>query len=454
MIENQNKEFKTIWKDDYLKWVCGMANADGGIIYIGIDDKGKAVGINNITKLVKEIPNKIKDTMGIVPEVKIKNENSIPYIVIKVEKYPVPISYQGKIYMRSGSNNHEVNGAELDRIMLRKLGKTWDSIPVPNVSVSDLDKTSINKFKKLAVKNKRLTQRDIEVDDETLLKNLGLYDGDYLTIAAILLFHENPEKWVTGAYVKIGYFENNDSDLRYQDEIHGSLINQAENIIELVYLKYLKALIRYEDLKRIEEYMFPKEAFREIIYNSLQHKLYNSCIPIQISVYEDKMYIWNNGLFPTEITPENLYEKHFSQPANPKIAQTFFKAGFTESWGRGFEKIKDECIKNNNSIPQVKISENGVMIKCEPSTIYMKLLKQMKKENVQGNVQENVQENLKQIEIKILELIKNNPGLTQIQLSKILKVNSKTIYRGIQNLKNQNIIERIGSDRKGYWKMK
>lgn len=67
MIENQNKEFKTIWKDDYLKWVCGMANADGGIIYIGIDDKGKAVGINNITKLVKEIPNKIKDTMGIVP---------------------------------------------------------------------------------------------------------------------------------------------------------------------------------------------------------------------------------------------------------------------------------------------------------------------------------------------------------------------------------------------------
>ena len=54
MLENQDIEFKTIWKDEYLKWICGMANANGGIIYVGKDDKGKVIGINNAVKLVKE----------------------------------------------------------------------------------------------------------------------------------------------------------------------------------------------------------------------------------------------------------------------------------------------------------------------------------------------------------------------------------------------------------------
>ena len=71
MIENQDIEFKSIWKDEYLKWICGMANSNGGIIYIGKDDNGKVIGVNNAIKLVKEIPNKIKDTMGIIPEIKV-----------------------------------------------------------------------------------------------------------------------------------------------------------------------------------------------------------------------------------------------------------------------------------------------------------------------------------------------------------------------------------------------
>ena len=124
MIENQDIEFKSVWKDEWLKWVCGMANSNGGIIYIGKDNEGKTIGLKNATKLVKEIPNIIRDTLGIIPEVKIEEENELSYISIKVEKYPVPISYHGKLYIRSGSNNHEVTGAELNRMMLQMVGKT------------------------------------------------------------------------------------------------------------------------------------------------------------------------------------------------------------------------------------------------------------------------------------------------------------------------------------------
>ena len=96
--------------------------------------------------------------------------------------------------------------------------------------------------------------------------------------AAILMFHPDPEKWVTGAYIKIGYFGDSDSDLRYQDEVHGPLILQADKAIELIYTKYMKALIDYEGLQRIETYMFPMEGFREILLNAINHKDYSTGI--------------------------------------------------------------------------------------------------------------------------------------------------------------------------------
>lgn len=259
MLENQDIEFKTAWKDEYLKWICGMANANGGIIYIGKDDKGNIVGINNAIKLVKEIPNKVRDTMGIIPEVKIKEEKALLYIEIKINQYPMPISYQGKFYLRSGSNNHEVTGNELDRFLLDRVGKRWEDLPVKNATFNDLSKEAIRTFKEKAVKSGCLIAEDVEIDDETLLKNLGLYDGKYLNKAAILPFGKEPNKWIVGSYIKIGFFENDDADLRYQDEIHGALILQVDRAIELIYLKYLKALIHYEGIQRVEEYMFPRE---------------------------------------------------------------------------------------------------------------------------------------------------------------------------------------------------
>ena len=121
------------------------------------------------------------------------------------------------------------------------------------------------------------------------MDNLHLIDDDgYLIRAAMLAFYKDPEKWVTGSYIKIGYFGKSDSDLVYQDEVHGPLIEQVDKTVDLVYTKYMKALIDYEGIQRVEQFMFHKDAFREILLNAVVHKDYSSCNPIQISVYEDK----------------------------------------------------------------------------------------------------------------------------------------------------------------------
>lgn len=69
MPESQNIEYKTIWKDEYLKWICGFANAQGGTIFIGKDDNGNVVGVNSAKKLLEDLPNKITTVLGIVAEV-------------------------------------------------------------------------------------------------------------------------------------------------------------------------------------------------------------------------------------------------------------------------------------------------------------------------------------------------------------------------------------------------
>ncbi len=209
-----------------------------------------------------------------------------------------------------------------------------------------------------------------------LIENLHLVDEDsYLIRAAMLAFYHDPERWVTGAYIKIGFFGNSDSDLQYQDEIHGPLIEQIDRTIDLVYTKYMKARITYDSIQRVEVFMFPREAFREILLNAVVHKDYSSCNPIQISVYEDHMYIWNDGQMPENLrTTESLFAKHSSKPYNPKLAYVFFVSGMIEAWGRGFDKIKTACeALYDTPVPEYNITDDGIMVHCKANQRYLQL---------------------------------------------------------------------------------
>jgi len=93
--ENQDIEFKESWKDEYIKWICGFANAMGGKLYIGVDDHGNVVGIDNAKKLLEDIPNKVRDLLGIIVDLSMKKEADNEYLEIIVEPYPYPISYKG-----------------------------------------------------------------------------------------------------------------------------------------------------------------------------------------------------------------------------------------------------------------------------------------------------------------------------------------------------------------------
>ena len=242
MSESQLIEYKESWRDEYLKWICGFANAQGGVLYIGKRDDGSVCGVADSKKLMEDIPNKVRDALGLIVDVDLITENGLDVIKITVEENPYPVNYKGEYHYRTGSTKQLLQGSALTNFLLRKTGKNWDSVPLENVNVEDLDKESFDIFHREAIRSGRMSKDDLKLSNQDLLEKLNLLDGTMLKRAAVLLFHRNPEKWITGSFVKIGFFET-DADLRYQDEVHGSLMIQADRVIDLLYTKYLTAEI-------------------------------------------------------------------------------------------------------------------------------------------------------------------------------------------------------------------
>ena len=143
MPEQQNIEYKSAWHDDYLKWVCGFANAQGGVIYIGKDDNGGVSGIDDYKRLMDDIPNKVRNAMGISVEVNLHEESGKYFIEIVTHPYSVPISLRGRYYYRSGSTKQELTGASLNEFLLKKSGKTWDDVIEPRATYDDIDEKAV-----------------------------------------------------------------------------------------------------------------------------------------------------------------------------------------------------------------------------------------------------------------------------------------------------------------------
>lgn len=152
MAENQNIEYKESWRDEYLKWICGFANANGGKISVGKNEAGEVVGLKDSKKLLEDIPNKTKDILGILVDVDLHQTEKGDFIEISVEAYPYPVNYKGQYHYRSGSTKQELKGAALDKFLLQRKGKRWDAVPVPNVSINDLKKETFDFFRKKAFK--------------------------------------------------------------------------------------------------------------------------------------------------------------------------------------------------------------------------------------------------------------------------------------------------------------
>jgi len=467
--ECQNIEYKTSWHDKYLEWICGFANAQGAVMYFGVNDDHEVVGLENVDKLMEDIPNKIVTTMGIVVDVNLYELDGLEYIEVYIEPSNIPINYKGKYYYRSGSTMQELRGPALQQFVLKKMGRSWDDITNEYATLDDLDRSAIDYFLRKGIKAGRIDEDEADASTQSVLENLNLISEDgKLKSAALLLFAKKPQRYFTCVEFKIGRFRNDEADLITQDVIEGNIIQMTDRVVDILKTKYFTSPIHYEGMQRIEKLEVPEEALREILYNAIAHKDYMGA-PIQMRVWDDYVEVWNEGSLPKELTPEALLRHHSSHPRNKNIAYAFFKAGFIESWGRGYKKIREGFEKAGLPMPKIEDVEGGVRVTFQRNNVSNsskdELIKNISNENkrelsdVLKNVLKNVQkkdlEKLTERQIDVLEFIVQTPTITFKEMSKRLKVSVKTIQRDFtaMGLLGINIVRKDGKTY-GEWVIK
>lgn len=455
--ENQNIEYKESWRDEYLKWVCGFANAQGGKLYIGIDDRGNVCGVENAHRLSEDIPNKIVALLGVVSDVNILNQEGKDYIEIEVVPSNVPISYKGKYYYRSGSTMQELNGVALQQFILKKMGRSWDDMVHERATVDDLDRSAIDFFLRKGIQAGRIDPSEANAPTMTVLQNLHLVDDEgHLKNAALLLFCKYPGRYFTGTEFKIGRFHSDISDLTSQEMIECSIIQMVDRVVRMLKDKFLTMPIHYEGLQRVEELEVPEDALREILYNAVCHKDYFGP-QIQMRVWDHYVEIWNDGELPSAITPENIEKVHASYPRNKNLAFAFYKAGFIESWGRGWQKICNGFEAAGLPKPTIESAQGGVLVTFQRNNVNLKMTdgKTMydDSEDPKSTLKSTLKGTLKGTSKRIYELIAQNPNITIDEVAVLLGLNRRGIVKHFNNLQTKGMIRRIGSDKGGHWEI-
>jgi len=428
MPEQQNIEYKLSWHDDYLKWVCGFANAQGGIIYIGKNDNGTVVGIDDYKKQMDDIPNKIRNAIGILVDVNLHEDSGKQFIEIVIHPYSVPISLRGRYYYRSGSTKQELTGASLNEFLLKKSGKTWDDVVEPRAGFDDVDVQAVYSFLKTAEGAGRLPENG-DIDIPALFEKLRLTENGYLKRAALILFGKDPAKFYPNTFVKIGRFGKDETDLRFQETEEGNLFQLLNAILHQLNHKFLTRSIEFEGMHRIEKGEYPVAAIREMLLNALVHRNYMGA-PVQIRVYDNKVSMWNEGVLPVGLTLDALKRSHSSKPRNPIIADVCFKGGYIDAWGRGIIKIIDSCNLAELPDPEMKEMDGGFIITLFKDNISKEQLNKL---------------GLSARQVKAVLYVKQHGKITNSEYQREFKVSKATATRDLTEIaENFGLFKKVG----------
>lgn len=439
----------------YLKAVSSFANGyDIGYIIFGIEDgTKKIVGVKDIKKSYEEVSNRIKTRIdpSIIPTVDIVDVEGKKLIVVKViPGGHTPYYYVNKgtrtAYIRKGDQDCEVNSTELNELILRGRNQGWDELVTDNL-YKDFT------FEKLKRYFEDIKDYKIEKED---LESFGLLNGEKLTNAALLYSDQNP---VVGSFISCTRWDGLDKLSAKDDiEFYGSILYQIDNAMEFIkkhmsngWVKEGGKLAR----RTIPEYDL--DAMREAIINAEAHRSYlMRGTNVELAFYDDRIEIVSCGTIGNGKTLEELLKRPTSQRRNQLVCDIFSRLDFMERRGSGIKKIL-LAYENDEKKPKFEIIGNVFIV-----TFYSRLYRNVERNdnNVDTNVERNVERKIKEkypelsnISINILSLLEKNKYLKQNEIAEKLNKAPNTIYRNIKVLKDMGIIERVGSTKKGYWRI-
>ncbi len=457
--ENENTEFKSGFNDEVIETVTAFANTKGGKVLIGVTNKGIPVknftiGHESMQNWINEIKNKTQPS--IIPDIDIVSFKGVDIVEISCQEFPVkPVACKGRYFKRVKNSNHLLSPTEIADLSLSSLQLSWDSYPAHGFAIQDLD---IHKIEKFIAKVNAVGRFRLEGTAYECLEKLRLINKSTVTNAAVLLFSKNDSIY----NVHLGRFKT--PSMIIDDKMLRLTLFDAVDDIQKYLLSQMKVAFEITGVttQRTEILEYPLPAIRELILNCLIHRDYLSPVDVQIRMFDTSISFFNPGNLFGNLTIESLKTNTYQAYARNKlIAEAFYLTGDIEKYGSGFRRIRNE-IDNYPTMDFVcEEIPNGFLatlsyvqqkISTKPFETKDNFLNN--KNNVTENVTENVTNNVTENRTeRILKIIGENNKITTTEIAKIIGVTRMTISRDIEFLKENGLLQRIGPDKGGFWKV-
>lgn len=420
-FESENFEFKLKMTDDIYKEVIAFANTDGGTIYIGIDDNGNVVGIDDIDETYTRITNGIRD--AIQPDVTMfikytLQDNSVVKISVGEGSYkPYYLKSKGLkpsgVYIRQGASSAQASPEQIRRMIKESDGDVYEEMRSmeQELTFNSAEKT----FNRYNVEFSKDKYRVLGVTDETnlLYTNLALLLSDQC-------LHTT----------KVAVF-GDDMNTQFRDsrEFTGSIFEQLEDVFAYLMLCN-KTVATFNGLERVERNDYPQETLREALLNAIVHRDYSFSGSIIINVNDKEIeFISIGGLLPG-LSPDDI-KSGISQPRNKKLAEVFYRLKLIESYGTGIRRIYsyyNDCLEK----PRIEVTSNTFKI----------VLPNM-------NAIDDTKINKKSVAItpqmqNVLDFIKVNGQITDEEVQKLLDVKSTRAYNLMKQMEKDGLVIIVG----------
>ena len=459
--------------------ISAFANKYGGIIIFGINEHNSFIeqDVYDVNDLQKQITALCTNSMEpiIRPEFLPITYKGKTLLAVKINEIPQnkkPCYYKNAgmhkgSYIRIGDSDEPMTEYEIYSLQSYNDGIQEDLRPIKRASIEDLDKEKINKYIEKIKENKPNFSK---FSDEKILKLSGIIENStgeiYPTLAGTLLFAEYPQAYlpqlVVACVVVPGtkWGDIGEMGQRFDDnkKIEGTLDEMLEQTLSFIRKNIGTKIIIDSNGKRENLPEYPMKALREAVANALVHRDYSisrESAYIYVQIYDDRIEILNPGDLYGNNRLENLGTDRILEARNKNIVRLLEEKGdIIENRHTGIATIKNEMQRMGLPEPEFNSLRGDfkVILRKEKAEIGIQNNTESGQKWTEVDTREQISE-LKTIDDKILYLIKQNPNITQMQMCNIIEVGRTAITNHIKKMKDKNLLERIGSDRNGYWKI-
>ena len=438
--ESETVEFKKSLNEskEIIKTISAFANTKGGRIFIGVSNYGKVLGVEIGKDTMEHLVNQITQNTDpkVQPHITVEKIDEKQIIIIKVKESPDHLVLAfGRPYKRVGKSTIRMSKDEYERIILEKHKDKlyFDSQICKDAALADIDKEKIRWFLKKA-KAERNLDIDYTASPSEALKRLNLLVDNKPTNTAILMFGKNPQRFLIQSEVRCARFKGIKAVKPFIDMkvVDGSIYEQIDQTEKFILFNIKKAAwIEPGKIERQEKWEYPPDAIREAIINAIAHRDYNSPANVHISIFDDRVEIWNPGKLPPPLTPKNLKEEHKSIPVNPSLANLLFLIKYIERWGTGTNDIMKWCREEGLPEPIFKEVTGGFAV----------VLRKFQ-----------IPENLETLELnerqkKAIEYLKIHKNITRKMYIEINNISPRQANKDLNDLLEKRLIRKQGRGR-------